>query len=96
VDTVEECGLKQNRITVTYLFCQPDQAMPLALPQSYSTGRVIWIPVTPQTVGHHIRKKRLGLKMLQKDVAEQLARDHWVLGHDPLPKANTLGEQLVR
>ena len=96
MDTVEECGLKQNRITVTYLFCQPDQAMPLALPQSYSTGRVIWIPVAPQTVGHHIRKRRLGLKMLQKDVAEQLARDHWVLGHDPLPKANTLGEQLVR
>jgi len=28
--------------------------------------------VAPQTVGEHIRKRRLGLKMLQKDVAEQL------------------------
>ena len=75
VDTVEECGVKQNRITVTYRFSQPDQAMPLALPQSYSTGRVIRIPVAPQTVGDHIRKRRLGLKLLQKDVAEQLGVD---------------------
>lgn len=49
--------------------------MPLALPQSYSTGRVIRIPVAPQTVGDHIRKRRLGLKLLQKDVAEQLGVD---------------------
>jgi transcriptional regulator with XRE-family HTH domain len=46
--------------------------MPLALPQSYSTGRVIRIPVAPQTVGDHLRRRRLGLKMLQREVAEQL------------------------
>ncbi len=49
--------------------------MPLVLPQSYSTGRVVRIPVAPQTVGDHIRKRRLALKMLQKDVAEQLGVD---------------------
>ena len=49
--------------------------MPLVLPQSCSTGRVIRIPVAPQTVGDHIRKKRLALKMLQKEVAEQLGVD---------------------
>jgi len=75
VDTVEEGGVKLNRITVTYRFSQPGQAMPLALPQSYSTGRVTRIPVAPQTVGYHIRKRRLGLKLLQKDVAEQLGVD---------------------
>jgi len=75
VDTVEECGVKQSAITVTYRFSQPDQAMPLALPQSYSTGRVIRIPLAPQTVGDHIRKRRLGLKMLQREVAEQLGVD---------------------
>jgi site-specific DNA recombinase len=75
VDTVEESGVKQSRITVTYRFSEPDQPMPLVLPQSYSTGRVIRIPVAPQTVGDHIRKRRLGLKMLQKDVAEQLGVD---------------------
>jgi site-specific DNA recombinase len=72
VDTAEECGVKQAKVTVTYRFSQPDQAMPLALPQSYSTGRVIRIPVAPQTVGDHLRRRRLGLKMLQREVAEQL------------------------
>ena len=72
VDTVEECGVRQTKTTVTYRFSQPDQPMPLVLPQSYSTGRVIRIPVKPQTVGDHIRKRRLGLKLFQKDVAEQL------------------------
>jgi transcriptional regulator with XRE-family HTH domain len=36
---------------------------------------VIRIPTEPRTVGDHIRKRRLGLKLLQKDVAEQLGVD---------------------
>jgi DNA-binding XRE family transcriptional regulator len=75
VDTVEECGARQTRTTVTYRFSQPDQPMAMVLPQSYSTGRVIRIPVKPQTVGDHIRKRRLSLKLFQKDVAEQLGVD---------------------
>jgi transcriptional regulator with XRE-family HTH domain len=63
--------VKQTRITVTYRFSQPDKAS-IALPQTYSTGKVVRIPVAPQTVGDHIRKRRLALKMFQKDVAEQL------------------------
>ena len=55
VDTVETCGVKQAEITVTYRFSQPDQAMPLVLPQSYSTGRVIRIPTEPHSIGDHIR-----------------------------------------
>jgi transcriptional regulator with XRE-family HTH domain len=46
--------------------------MPLVLPQSYCTGFVIRIPTDPQTVGDHIRRRRLGLKMLQREVAEQI------------------------
>ena len=72
VDTVEECGVKQAEITVTYRFSQPDQPMPLVLPQSYSTGRVIRIPTEPHSIGDHIRRRRLGLKMLQREVAEQI------------------------
>ena len=60
VDTVEECGVNQNRVTVTYRFSQPDQRS------------VIRIPTQLKTVGDHVRKKRLGLKMLQKEVVEQL------------------------
>ena len=72
VDTVEESGVKQTRTTVTYCFSQPDQPLPLVLPQAYSTGTVIRIPAEPQTIGDHIRKRRLGLKMLQREVADQL------------------------
>ncbi len=72
VDTVEECGVKQSKITVTYRFSQPDQPMPVVLPQHYSSGRVIRIPTEAKTVGDHIRRKRLGLKMLQREVAEKL------------------------
>jgi site-specific DNA recombinase len=75
VDTVEECGVKQTRTTVTYRFSQPDQPMLLVLPQSYSAGRVIRIPTEPQTVGDHIRRRRLDLKMLQREVAEQVGVD---------------------
>jgi transcriptional regulator with XRE-family HTH domain len=71
VDTTETCGVKQSAITATYRFSQPD-ALPLVLPQSYSTGRVVRIPTLPQTVGDHIRLKRLGLKMIRRDLAEQM------------------------
>jgi DNA-binding XRE family transcriptional regulator len=46
--------------------------MPLVMPQSYSTGSVIRIPLEPNTVGDHIRKRRLSLKLLQKDAAKQI------------------------
>ena len=71
VDTVEECGVKQTKTTVTHRFHQPD-AMPLVLPQSYSAARVVRIPVEPKTVGDHIRSRRLALKLLQRDVAERM------------------------
>jgi transcriptional regulator with XRE-family HTH domain len=72
VDTVEEGGVKQTRTTVTYRFSQPGQPMPLVLPQSYNTGRVVRIPAELNTVGDHIRRKRLDLKMLQREVAERI------------------------
>jgi site-specific DNA recombinase len=72
VNTFEDCGVKQTRTTVTYRFSQPDQPLPLVLPQSYSAPRVIRIPKQPQTVGDHIRRRRLVLKLLQRDVAARL------------------------
>jgi transcriptional regulator with XRE-family HTH domain len=75
VETVEECGVKQAKITVTYRFSQPDQAMPLVLTQACGNGSMVRIPTVPQSVGDHLRRRRLGLKMLQRDVAEQLGVD---------------------
>jgi len=73
VDTVEECGVKQAATRVTYRFNQPGHAMPLVLSESYNaTGRVVRIPVELKTIGDHIRRRRLALKLLQKDVAAQI------------------------
>ncbi len=37
-----------------------------------SAGAVVRIPTEPRTLGDHIRKQRLELKLMQKDVAERL------------------------
>jgi transcriptional regulator with XRE-family HTH domain len=75
VDTVEEDGVKQSKITVTYRFNEPSQALPLVLPQNDTTGRVIRIPTEPRTIGDHIRRRRLALKLMQKDVATRIGVD---------------------
>jgi transcriptional regulator with XRE-family HTH domain len=72
VETTETFGVKQTEITVTYRFTEPDQPMPVVLPQSYSAGTVVRIPVEPQTIGDHLRRKRLARKILQREVAEQI------------------------
>jgi transcriptional regulator with XRE-family HTH domain len=71
VETTEAFGVKQTEVTVTYRFTEPDQPMPVVLPQSYPT-RVVRIPIEPQTIGDHIRWKRLTRKMHQREVAEQI------------------------
>ena len=72
VDTVEEHGVKQAKISVTYRFSQPDQPLPLVLPKSYAAGSEVRIPVELRTLGDHIRKRRLELRLLQREAAERL------------------------
>jgi transcriptional regulator with XRE-family HTH domain len=72
---VLNAGVRQTRTTVTHRFRQPGQPMPLVLPQSYNTGRVVRIPTELNTVGDHLRRKRLDLKMLQREVAERIGVD---------------------
>jgi DNA-binding transcriptional regulator YiaG len=71
VETFEEDGAKQARTTVTYRFSERDE-LPLVLPQSYSTGRVMRIPKASQTIGDHLRRRRLALKLKQSEAAERL------------------------
>ncbi len=75
IDTVEEFGVVRPKVTVTYRFSQPDQPMPLVLPQMYTTGQVIRVPTDPQTVGDHIRARRIALKLMQKEAARQIGTD---------------------
>jgi transcriptional regulator with XRE-family HTH domain/DNA-binding transcriptional MerR regulator len=112
VETVETCGVKQARTTVTYRFGLA------CLPALYAGGRVVRIPSEAKTIGDHIRRKRLTMKLRQKDVAKQLGvtassvynweANHSIpelrfmpavisfLGYNPLPAATTIAEQLIR
>jgi DNA-binding transcriptional regulator YiaG len=45
---------------------------PLADSALGRVGGVIRIPTEPKTVGDHIQRRRFGLKMLQREVAEQI------------------------
>jgi len=71
VETFDKDGVRQTKVTVTYRFSQQDQAMPLLLPQTYAPNRVR-IPIQPITVGDHLRRRRLVLKIFQRDLARQL------------------------
>jgi site-specific DNA recombinase len=76
VDTVENCGVKQAKITVMYRFSQPEESAHVVLPQTYNVQqRVVRIPIEAKTVGDHIRRQRLSMKMHQKQVAERIGVD---------------------
>jgi transcriptional regulator with XRE-family HTH domain len=64
---------KQKRRLIEVLV--PGQPKPSALPQSYNTGCGIRVPTELNTVGDHIRRRRLALELLQKDVADQIGVD---------------------
>jgi site-specific DNA recombinase len=82
VETVEVCGVKQARTTVTYRFSLPEEPARVLLPTSYASARrCVRIPIEPKTVGDHIRRKRLAAKLLQKDVAERIGVDKGLINN---------------
>jgi site-specific DNA recombinase len=75
VDTVERWGVEQSQITVTYRFAQPDEIAPALLPLSHHLMNRMSVPEKLETVGDHLRRRRLVSKLLQRQVAEQLGVD---------------------
>jgi transcriptional regulator with XRE-family HTH domain len=71
-DTVECWGVQQSKITVTYRFAEPNEAAPAVLPLSHHLTSRTRPPEKLETVGDHLRRRRLTLKLLQRQVAEQL------------------------
>jgi DNA-binding transcriptional regulator YiaG len=71
IDTVEECGVKQSKTAVTYRCSQPARAA-LTMTAAYGDSAVVRMPRELQTIGDQIRKRRLSLQMLQRDVAAQI------------------------
>jgi site-specific DNA recombinase len=70
VDTIETCGVVQPKVTITYRFEKPNE-LDRVVPQA-SLPSAIRIPANPETVGDHLRLRRLNLKLMQKQVAERL------------------------
>jgi site-specific DNA recombinase len=74
-DTVERWGAQQSEITITYRFSKPDEPAALVLPRSYRLGNRNRAPEQLNTLGDHLLRRRLTLKLLQKQVAKQLGVD---------------------
>jgi site-specific DNA recombinase len=72
VDTTESWGVKQAGITVNYRFAQPGNTMPVVVTQAYTGNARVRVPAELRTIGDHIRRKRLMLKLTQEQVAERL------------------------
>jgi site-specific DNA recombinase len=74
-DTVEKWGVQQSEITISYRFSQPNEPAALVLPRAH------WIrsrqnpPEKLKTVGDHLLRRRLVLKLFQRQVAEQIGAD---------------------
>ena len=74
-DTAEVWGVQQTKITVTYRFAQPEEAAAIVLPKSHHLTSRTRPPEKLETVGDHIRRRRILLKLLQKQVGQQFGVD---------------------
>jgi transcriptional regulator with XRE-family HTH domain len=74
-DTVEVWGVQQTKITVIYRFAQPEEAAAIVLPKSHHLLSRARPPETLETVGDHIRRRRILLKLFQKQVGKQFGVD---------------------
>jgi transcriptional regulator with XRE-family HTH domain len=74
-NTVERWGIQQSEIVITYRFSQPDQLAPLVLPRTHRLTSRNQAPEHLNTLGDHLLRRRLTLKLLQRDVAEQIGVD---------------------
>jgi len=73
--------VKQAKTTVTYRFSLPEEPRSCAPATVYSAARCVRIPVEAKTVGDHLRRKRLSVKLLQKDVAERIGADKCLINN---------------
>jgi transcriptional regulator with XRE-family HTH domain len=71
-NTVERWGVQQSEVVITYRFSQPDEPAALVLPRSHRLSNRQQPPEELNTVGDHLRRRRLVLKLLQRQVAAQL------------------------
>jgi site-specific DNA recombinase len=80
-DTVERFGVQQSEITIVYRFSRPEEPAALVLPRSHRINNRNRVPEKLETVGDHLLRRRVVLKLLQKQVAEQLGLDKMTISN---------------
>ena len=73
--TVQCWGVDQSEITINYRFSEPDEPSPLVLPRAHRLNRRQKPPEELNSIGDHLLRRRLVLKLLQREVAEQIGVD---------------------
>ncbi len=74
-NTVERWGVQQSEITISYRFSEPDEPAALVLPRSHRLNSRNRSPEELNTIGDHLLRRRLVMKLLQRQVAEQIGVD---------------------
>ena len=74
-NTVERWGVQQSEIVITYRFSQPHEPAALVLPRLHRLSSRKQPPEQLNTLADHLLRRRLTLKLLQRQVAEQLGVD---------------------
>jgi site-specific DNA recombinase len=74
-DTVERWGVQHSEITITYRFSQPNEPAALVLPRQHRLSSRNRVPEKLETLGDHLLRRRLTLKLLQRQAAEQIGVD---------------------
>jgi hypothetical protein len=85
-NTVERWGVGQSEITISYRFNQPEEPAALVLPRVHRMRARNQPPEELNAIGDHLLRRRLVLKLLQRQVAEQIGVDkqHRQLGGQSL------------
>ncbi len=74
-NVVDRWGVRQSELTIVYRFHQPGEMAPLVLPRCHRIGARNEAVTPPSTLGDHLRQRRLTLKLLQRQVAQQTGRE---------------------
>lgn len=73
--TIKRWGVEQSEVVITYRFSQPQEPAALVLPRAHRLNNYQQAPEELNTIGDHLRRKRLVLKLLQRQVAGQIGVD---------------------
>ena len=74
-DTIERWGVQESKITITYRFSQPNEPAALVLPRQHRLTSRNRVPEKLETLADHLLRRRLTLKLLQRQVAKQIGVD---------------------